>query len=93
MSWVALPAAWLLLPVLGVLAAASGCIVLIYHDTTDTGAERRGPRVFPGAPAVGSVVFPLSSDFSFGIDLCVSLCYSFLGGVFLWLISLKITIV
>lgn len=69
------------------------CIVLIYHDTTGTGAERRGPRVCPGAPAVGSVVFPLSSYFSFGIDFCVSLRYSFLGGVFLWLISLIITIV
>lgn len=52
-----------------------------------------GTPVITGAPAVGSVVFPLSSDFSFGVDFCVSLCYFFLGGVFLWLISLKITIV
>lgn len=64
-----------------------GCIVLIYHDITGTEAERWGPRVFPGAPAVGSVVFPLSSDFSFGIDFCVSLCYFVLGGVFYGLYS------
>ena len=52
-----------------------------------------GPPETSGAPAVGSVVFSLSSYFSFGVDLCVFLCYFFLEGVFLWLISLKITIV
>ena len=41
-----------------------------------------GTPVITGAPAVGSVVFLLSSDFSFVVDLCVSLCYFFLGGVF-----------
>ena len=104
-AWLLLPvlcvlaAAWLLLSVLGVLAAAwllclAVCLaVCLAAYTTGTGAERRGPRVFPGAPAVGSVVFLFSSDFSFGIDFCVFLCYSFLGGVFLWLITLIITIV